>query len=1798
MKSTFRLSIILLLCIPYFSFSQTTNLWTFKTENLQEKSNSNRKIIPEKYQVLQLDIQALEQVLEAAPNRFASNAKQEALTLSFPIADGRFKSFKVVRADVLHPDLAAKFSGIHSYAGVGIKDKADYLRFDITPAGLHAVIYTTGHSSIYIDPYMEDNRTTYISYYTKDYHPKNKPHFECGLEDDITSKQKNTQYNEDAEKALISDCTLRKYRLALACTGEYAQFHGGTVAQVLAAMNTTMMRVNGVYEREASITMEIIPNNDQLIFLDAATDPYTNNNGSTMLGQNQSTIDNTIGAQNYDIGHVFSTGGGGIAQLRSSCTSNKAKGVTGRGQPIGDYFDIDYVAHEMGHQFGGNHTQNNDCNSVAGASVEPGSASTIMGYAGICPPDVQPHSDDYFNVYNLHEIANFVTNGAGNNCPEKIPTGNLAPTADAGPNHTIPVSTPFELTGIGNDPDNSANITYCWEQMDAQTATMPPSGSSTVGPLFRSFLPTTSPTRVFPPIETIINNTTSTWNVLPAVGRIMNFTLSVRDNAPGGGCVADDDVRISVAGNAGPFLVTAPNTNEEWHVGSTETVTWDVANTDGVPVNCSNVDIYLSIDGGYTYPITLAEQVPNTGSYDLIAPDNIGNNNRVKIKGNNNVFFDISDEDFTISQALNPDFQMEITPGIVDICQGQTANFEINIQTFVNFSEEITFHVNGLPTGVTTEFTPASISGAGTVQLIISDFEMVPTGSYDLEVVGTAASSSKSGFVTINLTEQAPVAVNLTSPHSGAITQEIPVTLTWEAVDDVVSYQIEVADSPLFDAGSILQTQSSINTSYTLQSLDPLSVYYWRVRGMNSCGAGEFSQPFSFQTQGIDCKNFFSIESVDISPDGTPTVFSSIQVPDAGSIVGLSVQELSIIHSWVGDLKVTLTTPQSTVLDLFDQPGVPANDYGCDGDNILIDLTADAPNSASDLENTCNASNPAIEGFFQPISPFSTITGEEMQGEWVLTIMDNQNNDGGQLESWGLEICYGLEDPTPIALAQNTLSLLQGTMATVDENYLAATADNQDDSQLSYRLISLPENGTLTNNGTTLSVGDSFMQADVNAGMISYAHDNSETTTDSFIFDLTGNGNSWNGNNTFNIIIEQAVFSANLVIDNEIDCFDAENGRITAMAENGTPPFTYSLNGGDFQESASFDQLAAGSYTVIVKDNEGIEVSTNTVSLNNPSVVVASNSVMGSQVNVQASGGTGSLQYSLNDGDFQSSSVFSDVEIGTFTITVMDENGCTTTTTGDIIDTSLSASSSITQVISCNGEQDGIITLISSGGTPPFEYSIDGTNFQESNVFEGLAAGTYTFTIKDANDITFTTPSISLDNPPVIMVDYTIDSNSVTVTGMGGTGTLRYAIDGGMFALDNIFSDLDNGAHTISVEDENGCQVSQTIEINIIISANISTGIITCYDGNNGSIMITSVEGGVAPYHYQLNGGDFQESNIFEGLPAGDYNIAIEDDNGQTYALTASLGNPAPIMTELILDGTTLIIDASGPGPFMYSIDGGVTFSNENTFSGLENGSYDIVVTNENDCSAMSSIVINNITSVVYETAMVPWCSMDPADGQVTVTEVTGGVPPYTYSLDGVNFQESNIFENSGVENFTLTVVDSQGSSYETMVVFGNPSPFTMDIEFDGEIMTVDVFPTSDYQYSIDGGDTFQSENTFNITSSGTYIVVAVDGVGCEISETFVIDANVNLDSESKFSIYPNPNAGSFNFSLFHPTRKPIEVSVYDVLGRKILQKQVNKPEDQLTMELSLENIHSGTYLLKLSNEDIQLIRKVQVVGN
>jgi len=580
--------------------------------------------------------------LQQAP--MENNEQISTTIISFPNSNGQLERFKIFEAPVMDAALAANYPNIKSYTGKGIDDATASIRFSTTIFGLHVMSLSGKAGSYFIDTYTK-NLQNYIVYDRKNVSRTST--FSCSVENSLDDVM-NRGLNENT--ILASDGQFRVYRLAMACTIEYAAFHvnaaglgAGTLAQkkaaVLAAMVVSMTRVNGLYERDMSLRMNLVANNDLVIFIDS--DNFNNTNAGTLINQSQTVIDGAIGLTNYDIGHTVSTGGGGLAQLNSPCTNSKARGITGSAAPVGDPFDIDYVAHEMGHQFGATHTFNNSCggNISTSTSVEPGSGTTIMAYAGICAPDIQSNSDAHFHAVSLAQMATFVA-GTGN-CAPNNPNNNAAPVITVA-NATIPRGTAFILKGTATDANGDA-LTYCWEQTNTQVSTQPPLQTSATGPNFRSNPPSTSPNRFMPVFSEVLNgNLAPTWEVVPNVARSMNFALTVRDNRmPNGGQTGRANMVVTVNSN-GPFRISSPDiTNTSWPLGSSQLLTWDVANTNAAPINTANVKISYSTDGGVTFT-TLIVSTPNDGSETITVPNTLSTTARIMIEAVGNIYYCVS----------------------------------------------------------------------------------------------------------------------------------------------------------------------------------------------------------------------------------------------------------------------------------------------------------------------------------------------------------------------------------------------------------------------------------------------------------------------------------------------------------------------------------------------------------------------------------------------------------------------------------------------------------------------------------------------------------------------------------------------------------------------------------------------------------------------------------------------------------------------------------------------------------------------------------------------------------------------------------------------------------------------------------------------------------------------------------------------------------------------------------------------------------------------------------------------------
>jgi hypothetical protein len=611
-------------------FWQSSNIVTSAQKN-SAKINSKSK----SGQYFDVDINLLEQQL----------SNHDSVLVELPLPNGNYATFKLKTSQVMAPELAAKYPSIRTFTGQQVGNTKNYGQFDITPHGFHGV-FNQDNEQVYIEPSSRTSNSHYHNYYRKDAQPidleqlsKRLPPRKSATDNQREKLQQSTTSNTKATELIT-------YKLAISTTGEYAAFHGGTKESTLAALVTLVNRLNDVYQRDLSIKFQLVAKNDSIIFTDSSTDPFDNTDSDIDLNAN--VINTAIGIDNYDIGHIVVTEGGGLAGFEVVCTSIKAEGLTGSARPTSDSFYIDYVAHEIGHQFGADHTFNGaqgacDGNRASNSAYEPGGASTIMGYAGICgSQNLQNSSDPYFHIHSVDQIRTFTSPLAS--CGTKSALSNDAPTVNAGNDYTIPAKTPFTLMGSASDPD-SDNLSYSWEQFDlgAQSNNANEDGiDDGLRPLFRAYSPTNSAERTLPKLTDILTNTSSYGEALPSVTRELNFRLVVRDNQNN---LVDDAMKINVVAVAQGFSV---NDISPWN-SAAQTITWHTANTESAPVSCATVDVFLSTDSGASFTQTLASQTSNDGNLDINLPNQTTDKARVKIACSDNIFFAINNADFDIN---------------------------------------------------------------------------------------------------------------------------------------------------------------------------------------------------------------------------------------------------------------------------------------------------------------------------------------------------------------------------------------------------------------------------------------------------------------------------------------------------------------------------------------------------------------------------------------------------------------------------------------------------------------------------------------------------------------------------------------------------------------------------------------------------------------------------------------------------------------------------------------------------------------------------------------------------------------------------------------------------------------------------------------------------------------------------------------------------------------------------------------------------------------------------------------------
>lgn len=759
----------------------------------------------------------------------SGSALNENINLELPLPDGKIISVDLKVNRLMSKGLQEKFPMIRSWTG-DYNGTPVYVDYGVN--GLHAMVFFNDNP-VYIDP-LEVKEGLYISY-EADKFQSSKQRMECGYDSDLhlpkginineSKEQDNTVLSSKAARESIS--VMKTFRLALACTGEYARFYGGTVEGALSGMVTTMNRVNAIYRRDVGVQMELVPNNDEIIYLDANTDPYSNNSSNSLLRENQTNLDNVIGTENYDIGHVFSTGGGGVAYLESVCNRrNKARGVTGSSRPQGDPYDIDYVAHEMGHQFGANHSFNNSCggNREDATAFEPGSGNSIMGYAGICAPNIQNNSNALFHGGNLIEINNFLNRLT---CQEEEEYNNSAPELVLASNYIqVPAKTPFYLDVTAIDAEGD-NLTYTWEQYDTEIVSQPPDGSAANGPLFRGFLPDENPVRYIPSLSALATNRNPTWEQLPKRSRMINMGVTVRDNHPDAPRVSQEFIQIEVIDVGDGFRITHPTSLHYVHEGSYLDLQWNPANLQEAPFFVNSVDIFLLNNSTFEVVDTIAIDVPNDGLYDF--PFNYSQETayRVMIKTHQRNYFDLS------STIVSRDrMDVFVLPGDYEYCPGSSDTLGLYI--LGRYDQAVEVSLENVPAGLEYELFPQETYGRDTVYIVFNDNgNQLPPEDFSFQALFTVNNKTETLTIDYKIGPGVPYAPEM----SFNTLSDSQFNIEWEDADENESYRIQYSGDENFTS---IIFDTIVNTASARKFNAEFIRNYFRYRTENSCSTSDW----------------------------------------------------------------------------------------------------------------------------------------------------------------------------------------------------------------------------------------------------------------------------------------------------------------------------------------------------------------------------------------------------------------------------------------------------------------------------------------------------------------------------------------------------------------------------------------------------------------------------------------------------------------------------------------------------------------------------------------------------------------------------------------------------------------------------------------------------------------------------------------------------------------------------------------------------------------------------------------------
>jgi hypothetical protein len=1104
-------------CLPLLLMTEiNAQVWERIVE-VEDREDLPKRDFPEEIEslVYKLDV-------EDFKSRFY---KGVSLQITLPLPDGNFENFLMTYDPVMAPDLAEKFPEILSYEGIAESGmKASVV---LGPKGVFAII--RDHYWTYLVERYSLGSDEYYVVFDQMMVPDQPEDRMCGMCDEHTHSDFVLEdlYKQKIDQRSFEPVELRTLRLAIATTGEFSERYGGSVEGVIEELVKHVVQLNVIFVNELSTRFELIANNDRLIKLDPVTDGFTNGNNNALLSEAPAVfIGSLVFPSDYDIGHVFGTGGGGVAFLFSLCSNlnngqRRSQGVSSfNGNSLVSTGFLKLVAHEMGHQFGANHSFNN-CqsggNANSGTGYEPGSGNTIMSYIGLCGSDNTEL--EVLTTYNFHALNEMYTNlttglASAQTCGSRSSVGNSRPRAihDYENGFFIPVGTPFRLKGRAEDAESSEEmLTYSWEQ-----ANVGPKASlgfpNEFSPLFRVYGPSSSPERVFPRMNKILTNNFNRSEVLPEVSRDLRFRFVVRDNHPGGGAFSTELLSFKSTDQAGPFVVTSSTVGRIFEVGETFEVTWNVANTDKMPVNCQRVNVHLVSNSGEFTPIALG--VANNGSMSIEIPDTIGFGFRFAVEAADNIFFNVNQGNFRVEAPTSPRLSVVPQQYFQSVCIPGAFEVPFLTKGLGGFEGEAQIEfLSGLPAGATLSLDKSVIQAGESFTATVDFGDLYYTGFVNLDFsIATSLGDTLIRSVNIEIKSGDFSGLNLLSPEDGIDQLRAAPLFTWNSLENAERYLFSLEN---LSTGLKLYDLVLQDTFFqTPALLDYNESFVWSVGAVNLCSEQYRVASASFSTDNFNCVVYNASNLPMSIPQNASSVREAVvEVGDSFELADVNVPGFRGILPRMGALTVDLISPDGTEVNLFRNAcGSVANWH--------LTLDDEAPNGFSCPLNDIIAR--------RPMGRLSDFVGKESSGQWTFRFSNNQLGNGGRAEVVAIELCGNVEVVSPILIRNETLPVPTLSYQIISTEYLDVTHPNLGNGDVFIHIVEMPKRGRLELNGKTLTFGEGFAIAELKSNRLYYRHEGALTDVeDSFRFVIRDKNGGFLGTPLFSIAIDPSFTVSN-----------------------------------------------------------------------------------------------------------------------------------------------------------------------------------------------------------------------------------------------------------------------------------------------------------------------------------------------------------------------------------------------------------------------------------------------------------------------------------------------------------------------------------------------------------------------------------------------------------------------------------------------------------------------------------------------